>query len=291
MADHPDYLLAESETYRDERLANITEADALWALVSVNPNKPIKVVVLERDGAITIDQLAEWSEVPARVIKKAIKVHQRELEKNGLQILTGRILQEAKQVLPLPLGFSQATVLNTRAALRLICILHSQLADRVRAKVNAFGKPRKLNFLDFSSPLPLAHTTAFELAEMVDSFEKYDPCRHHTEHKWWSEPQDIALARTSEFGQRFFAELFNEFPILATEVVFQRWSFQPEDVYAVFNLPGGEISVQIEWQYIVVCGADEQAEHGDWVRDKVDSARDHFRDLVRRLGNLSNAVE
>jgi hypothetical protein len=36
------------------------------------------------------------------------------------------------------------------------------------------------------------------------------------------QPQDIALADTPEFSQRFFAEVFNEFPALATSVVFLR---------------------------------------------------------------------
>jgi hypothetical protein len=65
----------------------------------------------------------------------------------------------------------------------------------------------------------------------MDKFPEHDPrCRLGAEGQWWSQPQDIALADAPEFNQRFFAEVFNEFPALATTVVFLRWSVGPDDL-------------------------------------------------------------
>jgi hypothetical protein len=57
----------------------------------------------------------------------------------------------------------------------------------------------------------------------MDKFQEHDPrCGRETNGQWYGQPQDIALADTPEFSQRFFAEVFNEFPALATSVVFLR---------------------------------------------------------------------
>ena len=116
----------------------------------------------------------------------------------------------------------------------------------------------------------------------MDKFEEYDPRCGKTKGQWWSEPQDIALARAPAFAQRFFAEVFKEFPALATSVVFFRWCVQPEDLYAVFNFSSGGFSVQIDplLEYIIVCGAGEHAEYGDWMGDRLTDALDHVRTLV-----------
>ena len=91
----------------------------------------------------------------------------------------------------------------------------------------------------------------------MDKFEEHDPrCGRETKGQWWIEPQDIALARAPAFSQHFFAELFKEFPPFATGVVFLRWSVQPSDLYAVFNLSSGGFVVQIDpfLEYIIVWG-------------------------------------
>ena len=58
----------------------------------------------------------------------------------------------------------------------------------------------------------------------MDKFEEHDPryFARETKGQWCSDPQDIALARAPAFAQRFFAEVFNEFPELAAGVVFLR---------------------------------------------------------------------
>ncbi len=128
----------------------------------------------------------------------------------------------------------------------------------------------------------------------MDKFEEHDPrCGRETKGQWWTEPQDIALARAPAFAQRFFGEVFNEFPALATGVVFLRWCVQPEDVYAVFNFSSGGFGVQIDpfLEYIIVWGAGEHAEYGDWMGDRLTQALDDVRTLVWWFESLSNAVE
>ena len=101
-----------------------------------------------------------------------------------------------------------------------------------------------------------------------DKFQEHDPrCGRETEGQWYSQPQDIALADTPEFSQRFFAEVFKEFPALATSVVFLRCSVGPDHPYAVFNFSSGGFCVQIDRQleYIYVWGAGEHGEYGDWM--------------------------
>jgi hypothetical protein len=128
----------------------------------------------------------------------------------------------------------------------------------------------------------------------MDKFE-HNPLGHSwTESgQWWREPQDIALAHTPAFAQRFFSLVFNEFPVLINSVVFWRWSVQPEHLYAIFNLSGGEFGVQIDpnLEYIMVWGEDENAEYGNWGCDPVIIAVEHVRTLVWWFENLSNTVK
>ncbi|MEG5036055.1 hypothetical protein [Microcoleus sp. AT3-D2] len=130
----------------------------------------------------------------------------------------------------------------------------------------------------------------------MDKFPEHDPrCGRETQGLWYSQPQDIALADTPEFSQRFFAEMFKEFPTLATNVVFLRWSVQPDHLYAIFNFSSGGFGVQIDpgLEYIIVWGAGEHGEYGDWMGDgdRLASALDHVRTLVWWFESLSNAVE
>ena len=113
---------------------------------------------------------------------------------------------------------------------------------------------------------------------------EYDPRRWATSGAWTAETQNAALARAPAFGQRFFAKVFEQFPALAVEVVFLRWSEQPDDVYAVFELPEGEFGVQVDphLEYLIIWGPGGQAEYGDWGGDQVPLAVDHVRRLVAR---------
>lgn len=122
-------------------------------------------------------------------------------------------------------------------------------------------------------------------------FAEHDPRRRALAGSWAVESRDAALARTPEFGRRFFRAVFAEFAE-AAEVRFLRWSEQPGDVYAVFDLPGGGAGAQIDpdLEYIIVWGADGQAEYGDWGADQVPPAVHHLRRLIIQ-GRATGAAE
>jgi hypothetical protein len=112
---------------------------------------------------------------------------------------------------------------------------------------------------------------------------EHDPRRWDRAGSWAVESRDAALARTPEFGRRFFQAAFAE-SAAATGACFLRWSEQPGDVYAVFDLPEGGAGVQIDpdLEYIIVWGADGQVEYGDWGADQVPPAVAHLRHLISR---------
>ena len=107
----------------------------------------------------------------------------------------------------------------------------------------------------------------------------HDPRRWGVSGTWTVEQQDDAIACTPPFGQRFFSILFREQSHLRQCVRFIRWSTQPDDVYAVFDIPGGGAGVQIDsgLEYIIVWGADGvPREFGDWGEDHVPLAIAHL---------------
>jgi hypothetical protein len=84
------------------------------------------------------------------------------------------------------------------------------------------------------------------------------------------------------FARGFFARLFGEFPALRDQVVFLRWSAQPDDVYAIFDRPPG-FAVQIDphLEYVIVLGRDSRGEYGDWGGDdRTQNALDHVREIL-----------
>ena len=120
---------------------------------------------------------------------------------------------------------------------------------------------------------------------------EYDPRLHWKTGTWTVESRADAVARTTPFGQRFFAAIFAEFPILCNATNFLRWSVQSEDVYALFEWPGGGCGVQIDpnFEYIIVWGAGGQAEYGDWDGDQVPPAVDHVRRLISTAAPAGSA--
>ena len=110
-----------------------------------------------------------------------------------------------------------------------------------------------------------------------------DPRRGSTSGVWTEEAREQALARALGFGRRFFAALFERFPSVAPATDFLRWSTQPDDVYAVVDLPDGGFAVQIDaaLEYVVVWTADQQAEFGDWDGDQVEPALAFVAEILR----------
>ena len=111
-----------------------------------------------------------------------------------------------------------------------------------------------------------------------------DPRRWGRSGTWTAVPAADAFGLMPPFGRRFFAALSGQFPAIVT--TFLRWSEQAGDVYAVFHWPGGGAGAQIDpdLEYIVVWGADGQAEYGDWGSDQVPPAVGHVRRLVLGAG-------
>ena len=115
------------------------------------------------------------------------------------------------------------------------------------------------------------------------SIAAHDPRRWGTSGTWSDERGEDALARTPPFGLRFLADLFGYRPDLRLGTRFLRWSVQPDDVYAVFDWPGGGAGVQLDegLEYVIVWGADGvPTEYGDWGEDQVPPAVAHMKRLV-----------
>jgi hypothetical protein len=111
---------------------------------------------------------------------------------------------------------------------------------------------------------------------------EFDPRTWWPRGTWVVEDKATALARTPEFGRRFFSEVSVRVPQLIPHAVFLRWASQPEDVYVVFPLPECGIGVQIDpdMEYVIVWGTEAVAEFGDWGGDQADSAIDFVAELV-----------
>jgi hypothetical protein len=88
-----------------------------------------------------------------------------------------------------------------------------------------------------------------------------------------------------DFGRQFFDRAFAAFPELAVSAIFLRWSEQPDDVYAFFDLPEGGLGVQIdpELDYVIVVGPDGTGEYADWHGKGVES---QLRPALARVGEI-----
>ena len=118
--------------------------------------------------------------------------------------------------------------------------------------------------LDLSRPVGAA----------LPALAAHDPRRGTTGGAWTEEARGEAQARAPEFGRRFFDEAFARFPAAAGATAFLRWSTQPDDVYAVVDLPDHGFTVQIDpaLEYVIVWTATTRAEFGDWCGDQVEPA-------------------
>jgi len=113
------------------------------------------------------------------------------------------------------------------------------------------------------------------------SIAAHDPRRWGITGIWSDERGEDALSRTPLFGQRFFADLLGDRSDLRPR--FLRWSVQSDDVYAMFDWPGGGAGVQLDaaLEYIIVWGIDGvPTEYGDWGADQVPPAVAHMLRLI-----------
>jgi hypothetical protein len=115
------------------------------------------------------------------------------------------------------------------------------------------------------------------------SIAAHDPRCWGTTGAWSDERSEDAIARAAPFGQRFFAAVFGRRPELRSGARFLRWSVQPDDVYAVFDWPGGGAGVQLDaaLEYVIVWGTDGvPTEFGNWGADQVAPAVAHLLELA-----------
>lgn len=122
---------------------------------------------------------------------------------------------------------------------------------------------------------------------MIPAFKDpyIDPRRWAPHGEWATEGREEADDRMPAFARDFFGRLFAEFPPLAGDAVFLRWSVQPDDIYAFFDgSPGFAVQIDPHLEYIVVVANSGTGEYGDWGdNDRVRDAPDHVRSLVGRI--------
>jgi len=119
---------------------------------------------------------------------------------------------------------------------------------------------------------------------MLPSFRDpwIDPRRWAPHGEWSPESHEAATERLPAFARDFLRRLLAEFPRLTTVMTCLRWSLQPGDVYAFFDLsPGFVVQIDPDLGYIVVFSRCSSAEYGDWGdNDQTRDAIDHIRSLM-----------
>lgn len=123
-------VLLESRAARDGQLAAMPQERASQILEKV---KGLFFALWQGTGLATSEQTAEYYEVTTDVVRDNIRRHREEFESDGLKVLRGKALKDAREIISLPSDTSQATVWTPRAAMRLGYLLRdSEVAKQVR---------------------------------------------------------------------------------------------------------------------------------------------------------------
>jgi hypothetical protein len=123
-------VFVESKFARDRQLAEIPGEQAQEML---NRAKALMFAVWKEDGIATSEQMADFYEVTTDVVRDNIRRHRDEFDSDGLKVLRGKSLKDAREIISLPSDTSQATVWTPRAALRLGMLLRdSEVAKQLR---------------------------------------------------------------------------------------------------------------------------------------------------------------
>lgn len=123
-------VFIESKFSRDRQIAKIPGEQAQETL---NRAKALLFAVRQGEGIATTEQIAEFYEVTTDVVRDNIRRHRDEFESDGLKVLRGKSLKDARKTLSRAFDTSQATVWTPRAALRLKVLLRdSEVAKQVR---------------------------------------------------------------------------------------------------------------------------------------------------------------
>jgi hypothetical protein len=166
MTDNEQVLL-ESPAARSSQLAQIEDrAEEL-----LSKAKALHFNVWQGTGIATTEQVAEFYEVPINTVKSAVKYHKTEFDADGLKVLRGRELKDARLKFNLASKTSQSLAWNPRATLRLGYLLRdSAIAKAVRTTsldfIEQAAKPKA------ASPKSQAEITLALAQQQVDQEQR-----------------------------------------------------------------------------------------------------------------------
>ena len=124
-------LLEESKTIRDESLTRLRSQSNEEQVL--NRVKALMFAVWKGKSRITREQLAGFYEVPVATIYSNYKRHKEEFSNDGVEIYTGKDLQELKGILPVSSNTKEVVIYTAAGALRMGFILRdSEVAKEVR---------------------------------------------------------------------------------------------------------------------------------------------------------------
>lgn len=123
-------ILLESKAARDGQLTKVSHESATDTLSKA---KALVFALWQGTGAATTEQMAEYYQVPAETVRTVFKRHREELDSDGVKVLRGKALSEAKFTMNLAPNTDKVTIWTPRAALRLGMLLRdSAIAQQVR---------------------------------------------------------------------------------------------------------------------------------------------------------------
>ena len=126
-----DDFLVESKSARDQGLAKLKVQHSEQQIL--NKVKSLFFAVWQGVGRISRQQLADFYEVPVATVDSNYKRNKDEFDSDGVEVLRGECLREARGIMPLASSTSQETVYTPAGALRMGFILRdSEVAKAVR---------------------------------------------------------------------------------------------------------------------------------------------------------------
>jgi hypothetical protein len=121
------FALTESVSLRNQSLKDFSHEKAL---VTLNKAKALVTAFWQGENVATTAQIAEFYEVSEDTIRSALKNNRSELESDGLKIVRGKNLKEARSFIDLPSEGSQFAIWTPRSALRLGMLLRDSLVAK-----------------------------------------------------------------------------------------------------------------------------------------------------------------
>lgn len=135
--DFSDDFLVESKAAREQGLAKLKAQHSEERIL--NKVKALFFAVWRGVGRISRQQLADFYEVPIATVDSNYKRNKDEFDSDGVEVLRGERLREARGIMPLASSTAQETVYTPAGALRMGFILRdSEVAKMVRTAAIRF---------------------------------------------------------------------------------------------------------------------------------------------------------